>query len=100
MKVPPPSQNDVNAKMWDEVKKGFAAEGATEHMRLDDLREVTEADKKGVNRTVPGLGKLVANVPLLDFIRLQHKYGREEILSKDFIRYMQKKVPETKVANV
>lgn len=100
MKVPKPSQNDVSAKLWDEVKAGFATEGATETQRLDDLRSVTELDKAGPNREVPGLGKLVANVPLLDFIRLQHKYGREEIMSKDFIRYMHKKVPETKVANV
>lgn len=100
MKVPKPSENDVNATLWDEVKKGFGVEAATEQARLDDLRDVTEADKRGANRTVPGLGKLVANIPLLDFIRLQHKYGRDEVLSKEFIRYMHKKVPETKVANV
>lgn len=54
MKVPKPSQNDVSAKLWDEVKAGFATEGATETQRLDDLRSVTELDKAGPNREVRG----------------------------------------------
>lgn len=99
MQAPKVSENDINSALWDEVKAGFAVEEATEFQRLDDLRSVTELAKQN-NRTVPGLGKLVAQLPLLDYIRLLHKYDKDEVVSKGFIKYLHKKVPETKVANV
>lgn len=100
MKIPAPSESDINAALWDEVKAGYAAEQATEKVRLDDLRDVTTEAKRAGNKTIPGLGKLVAMLPLEEYLRLTHKYGTAEIQSKEFIRYIHRKVPETKVANI
>lgn len=93
-----PSQEDINSALWGEIEAGFGVEKDTESLRLDNLREVTAMHKE--QPTHPTLGKLVAMVPARDYFRLLQKYGNDETHSREFIRYMHKKVPETKVANV
>lgn len=99
MRTRTPAESDINAALWDEIKAGYSEEAGTEYLRLDALREVT-ADAKEHNKSIPGLGKKVAELPARDFFRLVHKYGHQEVMSKPFIRYMQKAVPETKVASI
>lgn len=46
------------------------------------------------HRTIKGLGRCVLNLPPDAYFRALRKYGHDEVHSKGFIRYFNKKHPE------
>ena len=74
-----------------EIKNGFKLEKETEHLRVAQAKR--EANQlKG--KTHPTLGKPVATMPAREFFRLTSKYGHDQVHSKEFLKYYNKKFPE------
>ena len=65
------------------------------HPKKEKARELQSAKeaKEVTNRTVPGLGKLVATIPYEEFVFLRNKYGEETVLSQDFLKDYNKRFP-------
>jgi|TARA_R110002051_G_scaffold119937_1_gene193235 hypothetical protein len=65
------------------------------HPKKEKAREIQSAKeaKEVTNRTVPGLGKLVATIPYEEFIFLRNKYGEETVLSPPFLKDYNKRFP-------
>jgi len=74
-----------------EIRTGLHLKKSMESQR----EAVAAAQAHGLknHRTIPGLGKCVAVIPEWEFFRLNQKMHRNEINSKDFIRYFQRKFP-------
>ena len=47
--------------------------------------------RQNVGKTHPTLGKCVANIPAREYFRLVAKYGKDTVLSPEFLRYFNKK---------
>lgn len=52
-----------------------------------------EACEMRGHKTVAGLGKCVAAIPLMEYIHMTQKYGHEEVNSREFLQYFNKKFP-------
>jgi|TARA_R110002020_G_scaffold417657_1_gene626831 hypothetical protein len=72
----------------DYINKSLTHEKMTEKHRENVARK--EA-KDNVGKTHPTLGKCVANIPARDYFRLVAKYGKDTVLSKEFLQYFNKK---------
>jgi|TARA_R100000426_G_scaffold41564_1_gene32158 hypothetical protein len=72
----------------DVIKKSLMHEKMTERNREDIARR--EA-KETAGKTHPTLGKCVATIPARDYFRLIAKYGKDTVLSKEFLQYFNKK---------
>lgn len=90
--LPRYSNGDIEAALIKEIKTGFQLEKETERFRVQAAAQEA-ATFKG-HKTVPGLGRMVANIPAREYFRLIKKYGRKEVHSDGFMRYFQKKFPE------
>ena len=68
------------------------------HVRMRSAEE----DAADIRKNGQGMKhmKQVASIPTRDFYRLVGKYGHDEVHSKSFIRYLQKKMPTLKTANI
>ena len=82
------TDGEVDAAFLAEIKSGFKLERETEHLRVNQARKEA-AQEKG--KTHPVLGKCVATIPARDFFRLTNKYGHEQVHSKEFLQYYNKK---------
>ena len=85
------SDGEIDRAFMKEIKTGFKLERDTEHKRVDQARK--EA-KELRGKTHPTLGKPVATMPARDFFRLTEKYGHDQVHSKEFLKYYNKKFPE------
>lgn len=74
-----------------EIRTGFQLERATEEHRRDAAKFEAEALR---NKKSDVLGRCVGVIPQRDFFRLTQKYGHDEVHSKEFMRYFNKKFPE------
>lgn len=94
-----PTRDELDAAKMKMIKTAYEVEGATEHLRIEEAAEEAAA-ARAAPRTIPGLGRLVAVMPDRDYFRLGEKYDKEEIHSKEFLRWFQKKMPEMKAGNI
>ena len=74
-----------------EIKSGFKLEKETEHLRVAQAQKEAK-DLRGACH--PTLGRPVATIPARDFFRLTKKYGHDQVHSKEFLKYYNKKFPE------
>ena len=81
-----------------ELTQGNHLYKAHEHKRLRGAAE--EAQHLKDIQKANGLFKATTVMPGRDFFYLKDKYGWDTIHSREFQRYMHKKIPETKIANV
>lgn len=92
--LPRYSGGDVNAALIREIKTGFQLEKATEEFRVKaaarEAQQYRGARKGGMTKM--GL-RHVAEIPAREYFRLVGKYGHQEVKSKEFTRYLQKKFP-------
>ena len=85
------SDGEIDRAFMKEIQNGFKLERQSEQKRVDQARkEATELRGK----THPTLGKPVATIPARDFFRLTEKYGHDQVHSKEFLKYYNKKFPE------
>ncbi len=91
--IPPKqfSEGDIGKAMQRELREGLEFKKATEKVRVREAQEYA----KGIERhkAVKGLGRCVAVIPDWEYHRIRQKYGRQEIHSKEFLKYFQKKFP-------
>jgi len=81
-----------------ELRTGIALKQA-----LEKEREIVAAHEASLNRdakTLQGLGKHVFEMPQWEFHNLTDKYGHEEVHSKSFLRYAQKRFPHLATAAI
>lgn len=82
-----PTEREINLAKADIVEAEYAKERAEAEKRDQTARWV--AQNFHSPKTIPGLGKCIAVVPLLDDLRLRDKYGRH-MEEKSFWQYYQK----------
>jgi len=85
------TDGEIDAAFLAEIKSGFKLEKETEHLRVNQARKEAK-DLKG--KAHPSLGRPVATMPAREFFRLTSKYGHEQVHSKEFLKYYNKKFPE------
>lgn len=85
------SDGEIDRAFMKEIKTGFKLERETEHKRVAQARKET---KELRGKTHPTLGKPVATMPAREFFRLTKKYGHDQVHSKEFLKYYNKKFPE------
>ena len=89
--LPRYSDGEIDRAFMREIMNGFKREKATEKYRVKQA--VKEANQlRGTEH--PVLGRPVATMPAREFFRLTQKYGHDEVHSKKFIQYYNKKFPE------
>ena len=85
------SDGEIDRAFMKEIKTGFKLERETEHKRVAQAQKET---KELRGKTHPTLGKPVATMPAREFFRLTKKYGHDQVHSKEFLKYYNKKFPE------
>ena len=85
------SDGEIDRAFMKEIKTGFKLERQTEHKRVKQAQKEAR-ELKG--KTHPTLGKPVATIPAREFFRLTKKYGHDQVHSKEFLKYYNKKFPE------
>lgn len=91
------SNDDVSRALERELRTGIKLKEAMEEQRV--AAAAKEASQFRGSRTIP-LGKHIAEIPAWEFFNLQRKYGHDEIHSKGFMKYYQKKFPHLSTAKV
>lgn len=81
-----------------ELRTGVQLKKETERQR--EIEAEHQAKMMRASKTLPGVGKHVATMPAWEFFRLKQKYGYDEIHSKEFLRYYQKKFPALATASI
>jgi hypothetical protein len=74
-----------------EIQTGWQLEKETEKARETEAERDARAFKN--MKSIGSMGKMVAAIPSRDYFRLTEKYGADEVKSKEFLRYFQKKFP-------
>ena len=85
------TDGEIDAAFLAEIKSGFQLEKETEHLRVAQAQKEAQ-DLRG--KCHPTLGRPVATIPARDFFRLTKKYGHDQVHSKEFLKYYNKKFPE------
>ena len=85
------SDGEIDRAFMREIKNGFKLEKQTEKARVDQAAKEAQQLK---GTTHPTLGKPIATMPAREFFRLTSKYGHDEVHSKGFLKYYNKKFPE------
>lgn len=91
------SDNDVCRALEREFRSGVKLKEALEEQRV--VAAAKEAEQYRGGRTTP-IGKHIAEIPAWEFFNMQRKYGHQEVHSKDFMKYFQKKFPHLSTAKV
>lgn len=91
--IPPKqfSQGDIGKAMQRELREGLQLKKAKEKAR--ELQAEGYAKSIEKHKPIAGLGRCVAAMPDWDYFRVREKYGREEVHSREFLKYFQKKFP-------
>ena len=82
------TDGEIDQAFMNEIKSGFKLEKETEHLRYAQAKKDAAKEKGKVH---PVLGRCVATMPARDFFRLTNKYGHDQVHSKEFIKYYNKK---------
>ena len=85
------SDGEIDRAFMREIKNGFKLEQQTEKARV---AQATKEAQELKGTTHPTLGKPIATMPAREFFRLTSKYGHDEVHSKEFLKYYNKKFPE------
>ena len=85
------SDGEIDRAFMREIKNGFKLEQQTEKARVNQAAKEAQQLK---GTTHPTLGKPIATMPAREFFRLTSKYGHDEVHSKGFLKYYNKKFPE------
>ena len=72
----------------DVINNAILKEKMTEAKRTDIARKEAQEQK---GKTHPVLGKCVATIPAREYFRLIKNYGKDTVLSKEFLQYFNKK---------
>jgi len=92
------SDTRIGRALIRELTTGFQLEKALENERVksaaQDADKMREASKKMKHM------KHVFEMPQRDHFRLVQKYGQQEVHSKEFMRYLQKKMPHLATSKV
>jgi hypothetical protein len=89
--LPRYSDGEINRALIREIRSGFELVKANEQRK--EIEAAHEAAAMRKHKTVAGLGKCVAVMPQDEFFRLQKKYGRDEVHSREFLRDFNKRFP-------
>lgn len=89
--LPRYSDGEINRALIQEIKTGFQLAKAMEDK--EEIIAAREAQEMKGHRTIKGLGKCVWNMPADAYFRMIRKYGHKEIHSKEFAKYMNKRLP-------
>jgi hypothetical protein len=89
--LPRYSDGEIDRAFMREIQTGFKLERETEKSRV---QQVAKESQQLRGKTHPVLGKPVASMPAREFFRLTSKYGHDEVHSKEFLQYYNKKFPE------
>lgn len=87
-KLPRHSDGEIQREFMKEIRTGFKFEAAKAEGRDDIARDNANKHR---GKTHPIFGKCVATMNQRDFFRLVGKYGHEEVHSKEFLKYFNKK---------
>lgn len=82
------TDGEIDQAFMKELINGFEIEKRTEHERVAIARKEAQLTK---GKTHPTLGRCVATMPAREFFRLTNKYGHDQVHSKEFLKYYQKK---------
>jgi hypothetical protein len=92
IKSPEITDEMVDAEMRKEIRKSIKEEVIGKEKEREIMAAgVVKAMKD--DKTHPVLGKRVAVMPAEDYFRLVKKYGSDEVASKEFLQYFQKRFP-------
>jgi hypothetical protein len=92
--IPSPTvtRGEIGRALEREIRTGLKLKKATEEARR--LKAAASAKMFKDHRPIKGLGRCVSIMPDWEWFRLRQKYGHEELHSKEFMGYFQKKYPE------
>lgn len=88
----PTSERAIKDALIKEITTGFELIKANE--RREEIKARRDAQNVKNHRTIAGLGKCVAMFPPDEYFRMVKKFGRKEVLSKDFLKFYRKKFPD------
>lgn len=88
----PISDRAVKDALIKEIRCGFEWIKANE--KREEIKARHDAQMMKNHKTIPGLGKCVAMFPPDEYFRLCKKYGRKEVMSKDFLKFYRSKFPD------
>lgn len=97
-RVPQINQSEIGAAFERELKTGLKLKEKTERER--EAAAAREARASRGHKTLPALGRKLNTMPAWEWFRLQQKYGYEELHSREFHRYFNKKFDHLKVSDV
>jgi hypothetical protein len=97
-KVPQIHTSEIGRQFERELRSGLALKRKTELER--ERRAAMEAQPNRGRKTSKSLGRLVNVMPAWEWFRAHQIYGHEEVHSREFHRFINKKHPDLKVSNV
>lgn len=89
-RIPDFKTSDIGRAIEAELRSGLRLKKEQEQARIRQA-EAQASSMRG-HKSIKGLGKCVAVIPEWDYFRMKQKYGNE-VASKEFLRYYQKKFP-------
>jgi len=92
------NEHELNRALERELRLGIKLKEAMEHER--EIVAAHEAAMLRDAKTNKVLGKHVFEMPQWEFFNLKNKYGYDEVHSKEFLRYAQKKFPHLATAAI
>lgn len=91
------SEDQVHRALERELRTGIQLKQAIEEERqIAAAKEAAQYDKR---KTTP-MGKHIAEIPAWEWHNMVRKYGYDEVHSKEFMRYFQKKFKHLSTAKV
>ena len=91
VKLPTFGDGEINRALEREIRTGFQLIKANE--QREELEAAAQAKALQGHKPIKGLGRCVAVMPQDEFFRLQKKYGRQEVHSREFLSYFQRRFP-------
>lgn len=88
----------IEDKYEKELRHGLKLKESLENERIMNAR--LNASKVNKQKTIEGLGKHIAEIPTWEFFRVLKKYGHDEVHSREFMRYFQKKFSDLSTSKV
>lgn len=82
---------DMNTDLEGFLRDYLVEEKETEEQRVDIARQEAQTN---VGKTHPVLGKCIATIPAREYFRLVQAYGKEEVHSKDFLKFFNREFPD------
>ena len=89
--LPRYSDGEINRALIQEIKTGFQLAKAIEDK--EEILAAKQAEEARGHKTIAGLGKQLWTMPEDAYFRMVRKYGHAEVHSKEFARYMNKRMP-------